>query len=164
MTDHVVDTNVLLVASAADPHSPFADTHVPPAEQLTVFEWLVAFRADADRRLVLDNCWKIYCEYRNKLTDQDYGLQVVTEKLQGVRSVELQRDGDGHAVVPIAFMGFDRSDRQLLACALTDPETISIVNACDSDWLGIEGELTDAGVTVEHIIEDWLRRHHAGRR
>lgn len=46
MSDHVVDTNVLLVASAAHPYSPFDETHVPIAEQRIVFDWLTAFRAD----------------------------------------------------------------------------------------------------------------------
>ncbi len=164
MTDHVVDTNVLLVASAAHPHSPFSDTHVPIDEQRVVFEWLVAFRADETRQLALDDLFQIYDEYRKKLTDQDFGLQVVSEKLANVRQVSIDRDDDGHGVVPEAFRGFDRSDRQLLAVALTEPDTISIVNACDSDWLGIERELKAAGVRVEHIIEAWLRAHHAARR
>jgi hypothetical protein len=157
MTDHVVDTNVLLVASAVDPYSPFADSHVPLAEQRTVFEWLAAFRADGDRRLVLDDCLKIYEEYRHQLSEQDYGLQVIHEKMQQFRPVQLAWEDDETAVVPEAFSAFDRSDRKLLAAALTDPATISIVNAADSDWLEIEAELQAAGVTVVHVIEAWLR-------
>jgi hypothetical protein len=157
MADHVVDTNVLLVASAADPHSPFTDTHVPPTEQKSVFEWLQAFRANTQRRLVLDEGWGIFGEYRKRLTAQDYGLQVAVEKLQQARYVAIERDSNGDAVVPAAFSRFDRSDRQLLAAALSDPTRISIVNACDSDWLEIETELASAGVTIEHIIELWLR-------
>lgn len=157
MADHVVDTNVLLVASAAHPHSPFEDTHVPPPEQRTVFEWLVAFRCDRGRNMVFDLDGGSFTEYRKRLTDQDLGLQVVIQKYQTGRWVPVERDSHGHAVVPGTFARFDRSDRQLLACALVDPKTISIVNACDSDWLQIEDELAEAGVTVEHLIEDWLR-------
>jgi len=50
MADHVVDTNVLIVASAADPGSPFEATHVPPKERQIVLAWLKEFRGDKDRR------------------------------------------------------------------------------------------------------------------
>jgi hypothetical protein len=158
MTDHVVDTNVLLVASAVHPYSPFAESHVPLDEQQVVFDWLAAFRADDGRQLVLDDLMRIYGEYRHQLTEQDYGLQVVHEKMQNFRSVALTWDDDGNAVVPGDFAAFDRSDRKLLAAALTDPETISVVNAADTDWLEIEKELQAAGVTVIHLIEAWLRK------
>jgi len=161
--DHVVDTNVLLVASAAHPYSPFDDTHVPAAERSLVFEWLAAFRSDDGRQLVLDDRLKIYEEYRNKLTDQDYGLQVVKEKMQTLRFAEIDWDGET-AVVPEAFREFDPSDRKLLAAALRDPDGISIVNAADSDWLEIEEALAGAGVEVVHIIEPWLRAWAAHRK
>lgn len=71
MGDYVVDTNVLLCASAAHPGSPFdkAD-HVPDPLLLMVLDWLSAFRADPNRHLVLDELFRIYDEYRNKLTDR----------------------------------------------------------------------------------------------
>lgn len=162
MNAHVLDANVLLVASAAHPYSPWSDTdHVDPVQQVTVFNWLAEFRADNDRGIVLDDLFKIYEEYRNKLTDQDYGLQVIHEKMQTMRQVDLEWDDDGSAVVPEAFRTFDRSDRKLLAAALTDPETIAIVNAADTDWLYFEEQLKAAGVNVIHVIEGWLREQKA---
>jgi hypothetical protein len=157
MNDCVIDTNVLLVASAAHPYSPFSDSHVPLSEQRKVLDWLKEFRVDASRRLVLDGSSLIYQEYRNKLTDQDYGLQVVHEKMQDLRSVDLDWDGDDNAIVPKAFSEIDRSDRKFLATALTEPSAIMIVNATDSDWLEFEHELGVAGVPILHIIEAWLR-------
>jgi len=157
VTAHVIDTNVLLVASAAEPYSPFDESHVPPAEQAAVLDWLAAFRADESREIVIDDFFEIYKEYRHRLTDQDYGLQVVHEKLQTARFVGLEWDADGMAVVPPAFAAFDRSDRKLLAAALVDPAAISIVNAVDSDWLEIETELREAGVTVVQVLDLWLR-------
>lgn len=157
MNDHVLDTNVLLVASAAHPHSPFDDTHVPIEQQLRVFEWLAEFRTDPERRLVMDDLFAIYDEYRNKMTEQDYGLQVVHEKMLAMRQVALRWDGDGHAEVPACFHRFDPSDRKFLAAALADPGAICIVNATDTDWLEIEAELGAAGVVVRHLLEPWLR-------
>ena len=160
MSDCVIDTNVLLVASAAEPFSPFDDTHVPAREQLAVFEWLQAFRGDSARRLVLDDLFKIYEEYRHKLSDQDYGLQVVHEKMEMFRTAEIAWNDDGSAVVPVEFSDFDPSDRKFLAAVLTAPETIDLVNAADSDWLEIEAELAAVGVRVIHIIEEWLRKSY----
>lgn len=164
MNDYVVDTNVLLVASAAEPYSPFDDTHVPVREQQLVFEWLCAFREDDGRRLVLDELFEIYKEYRHQLTDQDFGLQVVHAKMENLRQIAINFSEDGHAEVAESFSSFDPSDRKFLAVALVDPATISIVNAADSDWLEVEALLEGAGVTVIHIVEDWLRKFHGTRR
>lgn len=162
MNENVLDTNVLLVASAADPSSHFKDSdHVPPEERLAVLEWLNELHANVEQRIVLDDAFRIYDEYRNKLTDQDYGLQVIGHKMQTARFVDLPCDDDGHAVVPEAFQTFDRSDRKFLAAALTDPEAIAIVNAADTDWLYFEEQLEAAGVKVIHVIEAWLREQKA---
>ena len=163
MPDCVVDTNVLLVASAAEPFSPFADTHVPPGQQRIVFEWLAAFRRDTTRRLALDDAWRIYEEYRNRLTDQDFGLLAIHDKLQTARIVTLEWDAAGYAVVPAALQTSDPSDRKFLGVALSDPATIVIVNAADSDWLEVERELDAAGVRVVHLLESWLREGMASR-
>ncbi len=105
MPDHVVDTNVLLVASAADPFSPFGESHVPADERRVVHDWLAAFRRDS-RALVIDQDWKIYEEYQRKLTGQDLGLLVVHDKLQRSQlrtvAVAYQRDGQT-AIVPEDF-------------------------------------------------------------
>lgn len=164
MNEHVLDTNVLLVASAADPYLPWeGDSHVPAEQQSAVFEWLAEFKADPERAIVLDDLLSIYEEYLNKLTPQHFGLLVINEKMQQalMRQVELARDDDGIPVVPTAFQTFDRSDRKFLAAALTDPEQIAIVNAADTDWLYFEEQLEAAGVKVLHVIEDWLREQKA---
>ncbi len=158
-----MDTNVLLVASAAEPSSPFGDTHVPAAEQHVVFEWLAAFRRDPHRRLVLDEAWRIYEEYRNRLTDQDFGLLAIHEKLQAARFVPVAYDEAGYAILPDALQACDPSDRKFVAATLGDPEGITIVNAADSDWIEIEHELDAAGVRVEHLIGAWLREAMASR-
>ncbi len=162
MNSHVIDTNVLLVASAAHDVSPFRDTHVPAPQRKAVLNWLSDFNADESRSLVLDNLFAIYKEYTNKLTDQDYGLQVVLHKMQTARYVSIDWREDA-AIVPSTFDCCDRSDRMFVAAALTDPDDISIVNAADSDWLKIEEQLRLSGIEVINIIEAWLRECSAVR-
>lgn len=73
----VVDTNVLIVASAADDGSPFRPEATPVQEaalRQEVLNWLQAFELDAERSIVLDWDWHICGEYQNKLNlEQDYG-------------------------------------------------------------------------------------------
>jgi hypothetical protein len=159
MPDHVIDTNVLLVASAAHPYSPFDDTHVPASERQTVLNWLVAFRNDSNRTLVLDGVFRIYDEYRHKMTEQDLGLLVIHDKMAGsrFRQVDIEYEADGTAVVPEDFADLDRSDRKFLATALADHSHSTIVNATDSDWFAIEDACAQHGVVVEQLIEEWLR-------
>jgi len=157
VADHVVDTNVLLIASAAHPFSVFDDSDLPLELQETVLEWLTEFREDTARQKVWDDAFKIYQEYRNKLCDQDLGLLVVNEKMATARFVSVDYNVDGNGVVPPEFTAFDPSDKKLLAALLTDVSGITLVNASDTDWLEIEEELNAAGATVEHLIEQWLR-------
>jgi hypothetical protein len=124
---------------------------------MRVFEWLAEFRRDDGRTMVWDDLWTIYDEYRNKLTDQDFGLLVVRDKMASARFVGIEFEADGSALVPAAFSGFDRSDRKFLATLLADVGRSTLVNATDTDWLAIEEPLEMAGVQVEHLLEDWLR-------
>lgn len=163
MTDHVIDTNVLLVASAADPHSPFSGSDLPPDLQAQVFEWLVSFRQDPAQVLVLDDWFRIYDEYRNKLTEQDYGLQVVSEKMNHARLVPVAYDTDGAALVPPNFSSLDPSDRKLLAALIAAPAGSCLVNATDTDWLAIERALDQEGLRVLHLLDAWLRSKHAAK-
>ena len=83
MNRHVVDTNVLIVASGEHPESPFASDKHPvedPEESEKVLDWLMAFEA-GEGRMVVDDDWEILKEYQHKLTDQDYGQRIVFEKM-----------------------------------------------------------------------------------
>jgi hypothetical protein len=157
--DCIIDTNVLLVASAHHPVSPFKDSDVPQEQMQVVFDWLVRFQKDAQRLLVLDPYLQhgILEEYRHKMTEQDFGLMVVKEKLQFARLVyDLEFDDDGHAFLPAGYEKIDPSDRKFVAVALKDLSEGGrsiIINAVDSDWHECEKELNRAGVTVKHLIE-----------
>ncbi len=66
----LVDTNVLIVASAADAGSPFRPEGTPvddAALRQRVFDWLEAFEADPARHAVLDAGWQVCGEYDNRL-------------------------------------------------------------------------------------------------
>ena len=99
MADCIIDTNVLLVASACDPGSHFDDSgHVPAKKQMVVLDWLKAFRKDGSRCIVLDQSMNrkgsIWKEYHHKMSGQDYGLMVIVEKLQScqVRFLDIMYD------------------------------------------------------------------------
>lgn len=158
MEDYIIDTNVLLLASAIDPGSPFKDSdHVSEDHQQEVLNWLIEFRKDGQRKIVLDKSFKIWDEYHNKLTrGRDFGALVMADKLQSARFVEIEFDVYGHARVPAYLEKIDRSDRKFVAVALKDlfeEGLSSIVNAADSDWRECEEELNRAGITVKHLIK-----------
>ena len=163
MGDHIIDTYVLLVASAHHPDSPFKDSDIPAEQLKVVFEWLMAFRKDDQRNMVLDQSLKIWDEYHNKLKrGQDIGSLVATEKLQFARFVEIAYDKDGHGCLPpkLEQVVHDRADRKIVTLALTDLSEggeCSIVNASDCDWYDWEEALREAGVVVEQVIDDFCR-------
>lgn len=154
MSDHVVDTNVLLIASAAHPYSPFDDSDVSADQRKLVLDWLRAFGQDSERLLVLDSLFRIYQEYRNKLSGQDLGLMVIDEKLRSMRAVEVAYDQHGVAQVPATLSAMDPSDRKFAAAAIADGGNSSIVNAADSDWAAITQQLAALGVAVEQLLDD----------
>lgn len=135
-TDYLLDTNVLIVASAAGELDPqYSDVPVDSSDVERVFNWLQGFK-DSESRLVLDNYFKIHGEYHNKLNVQHYGLLVVQRKLEEslYRTVPVDYDSSGYAVVPESLAIIDNSDKKFVAAALNDPEVIAIVNATDGDW------------------------------
>ena len=141
MGDHIIDSNVLLVAGAQHPGSPFKDSDVPAEQKQKVLNWLIKFREDTQRRVVLDGLWKIWAEYRHQMTSQDLGLLVVTEKLQSslIRFVDVAYNKHGHGCLPpdLEEVVKDPSDRKFVAAALIDLAgggQSTIINAVDTDW------------------------------
>lgn len=170
MADYVIDTNVLCCASAADAASPFDDAdHIPEPDRLLVLDWLGAFHADPSRTLVIDEGWEIYEEYRNKLTDQDYGLLVIRDKLASALFVPIEHDSDGYGVVPDDLAALDASDRKLAAAAVAaavygEHGGSVIANATDTDWLDVEAALRGHRVTVEQILAAWCRAKYEAKK
>jgi len=163
MPDYVIDTNVLIIASAADSASPFVDTALPAQEAERVLAWVARFRVDNAAGMVWDQGFKLFDEYRKKLTGTDYGIRMLQHKLDTCRFrfVEVPYDDDGYGVIPERYHDFDRSDRSALAVLLAERGAATLVNAVDTDWLKIERQLREDGIPFEHIVESWLRAKHA---
>ncbi len=166
----VVDTNVLIVASAADGDSLFQQEATPVEEQalrMRVLEWLVGFEQDAKRHVVLDQGWDIMGEYGKKLDlNQDYGPVAIMAKWDRGEVVWVdvhEKDAHGYARIPrdLEKEVTDLSDRKMVAAVLEAMKlgySCQLTNACDTDWLDCAEALDRHGVRVENLLEDWLRQ------
>ncbi|WP_447781225.1 hypothetical protein [Stenotrophomonas riyadhensis] len=164
---HVIDTNVLLVASAAHEASPFSEGATPIEDRALreiVFDWLVSFHV-SEKKIVLDWEWIIVDEYRGvsrreKLTEQDYGLLVVLEKFSKGHffGFQLAWDELGSAAVSDANLSqvvTDHADRKMVAAVLAaggSSEGCSLVNSCDTDWYDWQDAMESAGIFVEQLV------------
>ncbi len=124
MQVRLVDSNVLIVASAVDEGSPFRPDATPVEEaalRQQVFDWLEAFEADPTRHAVLDVDWHVCATCRYKLTDQDYGWLAMMHKMDRgeVVWVDVLLDKNGNAVLPpeLAEAVTDLADRKMVAAA-----------------------------------------------
>jgi hypothetical protein len=171
----VIDTNVLIVASAADDGSPFQPDATPVQEvalRQEVLDWLQAFELDAERSVVLDWDWHICGEYQNKLNlEQDYGWLAIMSKRDRneVVWIGIEVDANGHAKLPPALRSAvsDLADRKMVAAVLSakaDGNDCQLVNACDTDWLDCKQALKNADVRVHHLLGEWLKRRHKNKK
>ena len=165
----MVDTNVLIAASAADPTHPRDIDATPsdPALRQQVWQWLTEFD-QSDCRLVLDEALEIYNEYNHKLGFNDYGIQVVMHKwsTSAVDNVPVDYDADGHGVLPdaLSVVVHDAADKKMVAAALAAHALYGegcVAFAGDTDWHDWEVDLAKQQVLLEPIIEAWSRQKHA---
>lgn len=169
---YVVDTNVLIAASAADPTNPRDIDATPddPLLRMEVWAWLSRFDA-GNSRLVLDSESRIYDEYCNKLGFNDYGRQVVVNKwsTSAVDSVAVEYDEHGEGVLPatLASVIHDGADRKMVAAALASHDSFEegcVAFAGDTDWHDWEEALARHNVILEPVIEAWSRAKHAAKK
>lgn len=172
---YVIDTNVLIAASAAMamrsgrpllPHH-LEVTPQDAAQLEKVLDWLFAF-AQSESRLVLDNAGLINVEYHHKLDFYDYGIQVVMLKLSRdqIDRVNVEYDADGNGIVPqpLDETVHDLADRKMVAAAIAAlqlPGSSAVAFAGDTDWYDWETALLQTGLTLEPIIETWSRAKYA---
>lgn len=168
---YVVDTNVLIAASAADPDSP-ADIDATPDDpqvRREVWDWLDGF-SSSESRLVLDDNNEIYDEYCRKLGFNDFGRQVIVHKWStaAVDNVSLEACKDSYTVMPATLTKIvhDIADRKMVAAALTAENThgeCPIAFAGDTDWHGWEESLKEHGVNLAPIVEHWSRTKYEAK-
>lgn len=168
---YVVDTNVLIAASAADPRTQkdWDATPKEPGYRSAVLRWLIAFEKSR-ANWVLDGQGKIEEEYRGRLSYPDYGLMVLQHKwdTQAVHYVSIACDPDGHGVLPepLQRLIHDRADRKMVAAALAagqDHEPCTVAFAGDTDWHDWEDGLQEAGLCLEPIIPEWSGSKHRAK-
>lgn len=166
---YVVDTNVLIAASAADPAHPKDIDATPddPTERQKVWQWLDVFQK-SESRLVLDLAGEIFNEYTNKLGFNDFGIQVVMHKWStaAVDNVDVAYDKYGHGILrpPLLAVIHDNADKKMVAAALDSHREYGegcVAFAGDTDWHDWETDLLANNVLLEPIIEIWSRQKHA---
>ena len=169
---YVVDTNVLIAASAADPNHPTDIDATPddPELRMQIWKWLSEFQASTSR-MVLDSEQGIWTEYCKKLGFNDFGIQVVQHKWDtgAVDSVEVAYDKNSHGVLksPLRALIHDKEDRKMVAAALDAHEKYGegcVAFAGDTDWHDWEDDLLANDVLLEPIIERWSRQKHAQKK
>lgn len=160
---YVIDTNVLIAASATAPDSSVTQDATPDDPELRsdVLKWLTEFQ-HSNTHLVLDGTGKIWEEYQNKLGFNDYGIQVIMHKWStaAVDYVDVTFDEHGHAILEdnLAEIIHDLADRKMVAAVLdaqTSCPPCVLANASDTDWYDWEKVLKENGIEVEQIIHDW---------
>jgi len=162
---YVVDTNVLIAASAADPVNP-CDIDATPAEpaiRQMVWNWLSSFQK-SESRLVLDLAGKIFGEYGNKLGFNDFGLQMTQYKFDRceIDQVDVRYDQDGHGILEDAHnkVIHDLADRKIVAASLEAKSECGqscVAFAGDTDWHEWEEYLIQIDFDIEPVIEEWSR-------
>ena len=150
MAMFLVDTNVMLAASAISALSNLAERAMPREIELRelVYDWLVKFD-QSDDRMVLDDVGLVRDEYERNMPynwqEQEYGLQVLQSKRDRMQVDDVPIDtfeGNGEHIAVLAAeheaIVTDREDRKWVACALAAmimfEESPHIVYGAETDW------------------------------
>ena len=165
--NRVIDTNVLIVASAHAVHpAPHHATPTGPELREQVFNWVSQFAAD-DATIVLDSDFEIRGEYDGNLSWQDFGTQVLQSKYDRnlVVWVVIAHNEDGFASLPASLDAckWDSSDRKF-GCAAFEArktvEPVEIVNASDTDWYDVAPCLAAEEIGLRQLIDGWCRNKY----
>lgn len=169
---YLVDTNVMLAASAVSELSNLAVRAMPQEIELRekIYEWLADFD-QSDRRIVLDEEGLVRDEYERNmpfnLREQEYGMQVLQYKLDRnladyVPIDSLEANGEHIAVLDPSHEALvtDREDRKWVACALAAQilfnQVPPIVYGAETDWFIAEAQLRGIGLCFQRLLpDDW---------
>jgi len=153
---HIVDTNVLLVASKKAPQASLTCV-------LTCIKYLQNLKESGI--LVLDSNRLIIREYENKNSRSgqpnvgDAFLKWVlthqaTERCEQVLITQIAENDFAEFPRSPDLAKFDPSDRKFVAVALTHPVKPAIANAVDSDWRNYEEALANHGVSLNFLCPE----------
>ncbi len=100
---------------------------------------------------------------RDKLTEQDYGMQLVLQMTSTDRVAWFHLECEADGRTRIAHAGLDPAitdlaDRKMVAAVLAggcSAGGCNLVNACDTDWYDWQVAMEAADVYVEQLIHDW---------
>ncbi len=169
---YVVDTNVMLAASAVSELSNLAVRAMPQEIELRemIYEWLADFD-QSDRRIVLDEEGLVRDEYERNMPfnmrEQEYGMKVLQYKLdrnlaEYVPIDSLEANGEHIALLDPAHeeLVTDREDRKWVACALAAQilfgQVPPIVYGAETDWFIAEVQLRGIGLCFQRLLpDDW---------
>lgn len=175
---YLVDTNVMLAASAVNELSNLAVRAMPQEVELReqVFSWLSEFEATMDE-ILLDEEGLVRAEYERNMPfnmhGQEYGMQVLQNKIdrnlaQYVPIETLEANGEHIAVLAPehAAIVTDREDRKWVACALAAleylDETAPVVYGAETDWYVAEQALRAIGMDFRRLLpEGWYQQRVA---
>jgi hypothetical protein len=169
---YLVDTNVMLAASAVSELSNLAVRAMPQEIELRemIYEWLADFE-QSDRRIVLDEEGLVRAEYERNMPfnarEQEYGMFVLQSKIDRMQVNEvpidsLEANGEHIAVLDPAHVALvtDREDRKWVACALAAQilfdQVPPIVYGAETDWFIAEAQLKGIGLCFQRLLpDDW---------
>lgn len=171
----LIDTNVMLAASAIHEFSLVAERAMPEEIELRemVFEWLAEFD-ESDQKMLMDEEGLVREEYERNLPynhrEQEYGMQVLQNKLdhglvEYVSIDTLDANGEHIAVLDLKHEPLvpDREDRKWVACALASIDLLAcsppIVYGAETDWFMAAKALNAIGVQFVSLLPDsWYQQ------
>jgi len=174
MAMYLVDTNVMLAASAISEFSNVAARAMPREIELRelVYNWLVDFD-QSDNRLVLDEIGLVLAEYDRHMSynwqEQEYGMKVYQNKVDLMQVDQVLIDtfeGNGEHIAVLdpehEAIVTDREDRKWVACALAAlilfGESPPIVYGAETDWHIAREKLEAIGIRVQPLLPpDWYQ-------
>jgi hypothetical protein len=153
---HIVDTNVLLVASKKAPQASLTCV-------LTCIKYLQNLKESGI--LVIDSNRLIIREYENKNSRSgqpnvgDAFLKWVlthqaTNRCEQVPITQIAENDFAEFPKSPSLEKFDLSDRKFVAVALTHHAKPAIANAVDSDWRNYEQALQEHGVKLNFLCPE----------
>jgi hypothetical protein len=175
MAAYLIDTNVLMAASAAvDTASDALKKRSMPIDLLQrrdVLRWVKNFEMDLNAYLVLDEQGTIQSEYFDQLPfneeqrDQEYGILVWQEKFQTKKVHEVPIDLASHphdldraAKLPPALEAIvtQSDDRKWVAAVVSTKQYLEInppiVYAAETDWFKLKDDLLTHDVHVTALL------------